>query len=556
MLRVSTGIGLAVFGFLAAEASLLTALREELERNAAALRKQVQPAYFVAYQVTDLQTVTVEAQAGKLRRSLHQRSRWLDVDVRVGSYELDNTRPLQEAFRLGERTYPVQLPLGEDGGAIRHLVWQATMNAYDRAAEEYAKVVAGRSVRVQESDSVPDFSREQPRRDRRLRPHLQVDTAVWARRLRELSALFADHPWIYSHRVSLQANSVQKFLLNTEGTELAWSEQAIFLSISAQTRADDGMELPLYRTYFAFQFEELPSLERIQKDIVRMIELLRRLREAAVLETYSGPAILSGEAAGVFFHEILGHRVEGHRQKDPGSAQMLRDLLGKQILPSFLDVVFDPTQRYRDGIPLAGSYPYDDEGVPGQRVLVVERGILRGFILNRTPVPGFSQSNGHGRRQSGLSSVARQSNLLVLARETVSPGQLRLLLREECRRQGKEFGLLFDVVEGGFTFTARTIPNAFNVMPLVVYKVYADERPDELVRGIDLIGTPLMTFAHIVAAGSDVGIFNGICGAESGSVPVSSSSPSLLVSRIEVQKKAKSDERPPILPPPSVQPAL
>jgi predicted Zn-dependent protease len=295
-------------------------------------------------------------------------------------------------------------------------------------------------------------------------------------------------------------------------------------------------------------------MEQVRTDILQLIELLRQLRQAPVLETYAGPAILSGEAAGVFFHEILGHRLEGHRHKDHNSAQMLRDLLGKPILPPFLDVVFDPTQRFRDGVPLAGSYLYDDEGVPGQRVVAVEAGVLRNFLLKRTPIPGFAHSNGHGRRQPGLKPVARQSNLLVFAREHVSPEELRERLRQECRRQGKEFGLFFASVEGGFTFTARTIPNAFNVMPLVVYKVYADGRPDELVRGVDFIGTPLTAFANIVAAGSDVGVFNGLCGAESGNVPVSASSPSLLVSRIEVQKKAKSDERPPILPAPLVEP--
>lgn len=534
---------------------LIGVLRQELERNLAVLRQQPQPVYFLGYQVSDIQTVTLEAQAGKLRRATSGRSRWLDVDVRVGDYQLDNTHPMQEAIGFTERTYPVQLPLSDEPRAIRQLVWQATMNAYDQAAEGYAKVLSGRNVRVREHDTVADFSRETPRRAFQLVPHPVVDTALWGQRLRELSALFAPHPWIYSHRVSLQVSSVQKFLVNSEGTELAWSERSVFLSIAAQTRADDGMELPLYRTFFAFAPEELPPVEQVRRTIEQMIELLRRLRQAPVLETYAGPAILSGEAAGVFFHEILGHRLEGHRQKDPQSAQMLRDLLGKQILPAFLDVIFDPTQRYRSGIPLAGSYAYDDEGVPAQPVVVVERGVLRNFLLNRTPIPGFARSNGHGRRQPGLPVVARQSNLLVVAHQTVPPEQLRELLRQECRRQGKEFGLFFDIVEGGFTFTTRTIPNAFNVMPLVVYKVYADGRPDELVRGIDLIGTPLTTFANIVAAGSDVGVFNGICGAESGNIPVAASSPSLLVSRIEVQKKAKSDEPPPVLPPPLVRPA-
>jgi len=540
-------------GILRAE-DLVGILRQELQRSMALLRQQPQPAYFLAYRVWDIHSTVVEAQGGKLFQALQTRTRLLGVELRVGSYELDNTHPLQDAAGMvGLPISAVELPLQDDPRAIRQLLWQATLAAYERAAEQYSKVLAARSVRISE-DTVADFSREQPQRFRQSFAPAPVDTARWGQIVRRLSARFAPHEWILAHRVSLRVQQVHKTLLTSEGTELSWGERAVFLTVWARTRADDGMELPLYRSYFAHHPDELPSATAIESDIARMIELLQRLRRAPVLETYTGPAILSGEAAAVFFHEILGHRVEGERQKDPRSAQMLRDLLGQRILPEFLDVVFDPLRRELNGVPLAGHYRYDDEGIPARPVTVVERGVLQQFLTSRTPIPGASTSNGHGRAQPGLQPTARQSNLIVIARQAVPPEVLREQLRQECRRQGKEFGLLFESVEGGFTFTARTIPNAFNVLPLLVYKVYADGRPDELVRGVDLIGTPLTAFANIVAAGTDVGVFNGMCGAESGNVPVSASSPSLLIARIEVQKKAKSDERPPLLPPPSVQP--
>jgi predicted Zn-dependent protease len=184
--------------------------------------------------------------------------------------------------------------------------------------------------------------------------------------------------------------------------------------------------------------------------------------------------------------------------------------------------------------------------------VAVDDGVFKGFLMSRSPIDSFPVSNGHGRRQAGYRPVARQSNLIVTASATVSYDSLRALLRQQCLAQGKEFGLLFDDIQGGFTFTGRTVPNAFNVQPLVVYKVFADGRPDELVRGVDLIGTPLTTFNNIVAAANDVGIFNGVCGAESGGVPVSASSPSILVSSIEVQKKQKSQAKPPLLTDPTI----
>jgi predicted Zn-dependent protease len=275
------------------------------------------------------------------------------------------------------------------------------------------------------------------------------------------------------------------------------------------------------------------------------------LREAPVVDPSSGPAILSGRAAGVFFHEIFGHRIEGHRQKNANDAQTFAKRVGDQILPPFLGVTFDPTLREIGETELNGHYLYDDEGVEGRPVVVVEDGILKTFLMSRSPLPTVSRSNGHGRAQFGFSPVSRQSNLLVRASETMPYDQLVERLKEEARRQGKPFGLLFENIEGGFTFTGRNTPNAFNVLPNVVYRIYTDDRPPELVRGVDLIGTPLTAFGKIVAAGDELGIFNGMCGAESGSVPVSASSPALLISEVEVQKKAKSQEVLPILPAPA-----
>jgi predicted Zn-dependent protease len=218
------------------------------------------------------------------------------------------------------------------------------------------------------------------------------------------------------------------------------------------------------------------------------------------------------------------------------------------VLPSFLSVVFDPTLRKLGNVELMGHYLYDDEGVKARRVTVVDKGILKTFLVDRAPVKGFARSNGHGRAEAGFVPVSRQSNLAVESSRSVSTEKLLDMLRDEARKQAKPFGLLFDNIEGGFTNTGRGSANAFNVLPNVVFKVYTDaSRPPELVRGVDLIGTPLAAFAKIVATGDKVDVFNGVCGAESGGVPVSASSPSLLVSEVEVQKKAQSQEPLPIL---------
>ena len=212
---------------------------------------------------------------------------------------------------------------------------------------------------------------------------------------------------------------------------------------------------------------------------------------------------------------------------------------------------FDPTRRKVGTIDLNGWYTFDDEGMAARRVAAVENGVLKTFLMSRSPIKGFDHSNGHGRRQPGLEIVSRQSNLLVESSRTVPEARLREMLIDEIKRQNKPYGLYFREVTGGFTTTSRAGLQAFKVLPLVVFKVYADGRPDELVRGADIVGTPLASFAKILATSDRSEVFNGYCGAESGSVPVSAVSPAILLSEIEIEKRDKSQDRPPLMPPPT-----
>jgi predicted Zn-dependent protease len=442
--------------------------------------------------------------------------------------------------------------MGNDERALRSVIWSSTDKAYRSAAERYGKVLTNLQVKVREEDSSADLSREKAHVSVSTAEPLAFDTAMIRDRVRALSAMCAGKEHILTGRVTFQADRLVKYIVNSEGTLIEQSEPIVKMFIIIKSKAEDGMSLPLYESYSAYSVDRLPSREEMEADVRRLLSLCLALRTAPLLETYTGPAILSGRSAGVFFHEIFGHRVEGHRQKDVNSSQTFKPFLGKRILPPFINVVFDPTKRTLAGKDIVGAYAYDDEGMPGQRVVAVDSGIFTNFLMSRAPIENFPSSNGHGRRQAGFKTVSRQSNLIVEATTRVPYDTLRAMLRRECVRQGKEFGLLFEDIQGGFTFTGRTVPNAFNVQPLVVYKIFADGRADELVRGVDLIGTPLTTFNNIVAAADDIGIFNGVCGAESGGVPVSASSPSLLVSTIEVQKKQKSQAKPPLLPDPTI----
>jgi predicted Zn-dependent protease len=323
--------------------------------------------------------------------------------------------------------------------------------------------------------------------------------------------------------------------------------------MEAQTRAEDGMDLLRVETFQAPSARGLPDEKELTAKAEKMATDLDALRKAPVAEPYAGPALLSGRAAAVFFHEVLGHRLEGHRQRDEDEGQTFTKKVGLEVLPKFLSIVDDPTKTEMAGMKLAGTYEFDNEGVPAQRVELITNGVLKNFLTSRMPIKGFVHSNGHGRDQPGLMPTGRQGNLIVTSSQAVPENEMRQKLIDEVKKQGKPFGLYFDDIQGGFTLTTRSLPQAFQVLPVIVYKVYADGRPDELVRGVDIVGTPLAALTRIITTGDQEHVFNGVCGAESGSVPVSAVAPAMLFSEMEVQKRAHEHDRPPILPPPGFE---
>jgi predicted Zn-dependent protease len=330
----------------------------------------------------------------------------------------------------------------------------------------------------------------------------------------------------------------------------------IRMMVQAETQAPDGMRLMRVETFLAPTAEKLPSLQQLSAKIEKMAKDLADLKQAKLAEPYSGPALLSGRAAAVFFHEVLGHRLEGQRQRGDEEGQTFAKKIGQPVLPPFLSVVDDPTLEQLNGEDLAGWYPTDEEGEPAQKVTLIKDGVLKNFLMSRMPVHGFDSSNGHGRAQPGYLPVGRQGNLIVDSSRRLPEGELRQKFIDEIKKQGKPYGLYFEDIEGGFTLTTRQLPQAFQVLPVMVWRVYPDGRPDELVRGVDIVGTPLAALGHIAETGDKQYVFNGICGAESGSVPVSAAAPAMLFSEIEVQRKDQSHDLPPILPAPPLPGAV
>jgi predicted Zn-dependent protease len=544
------GLLLVQTGLLAAPPNtLLDTLASELDRNFKILKEKVDPpAYFISYEITDTDTHSIAATLGDITSCDNNRGRYLDVSLRAGSPKLDNYHLIGGG---GQRyTSGASVPIEGGMGALRQIAWIETDHSYRNAAESLIRIKTSKQVRVAAQDKSDDFSAAPVAVHIEPVEHPKFASAEWTDRMREVSRVFRDHPKILSSSVSVQVQSDERFFVNTEGTRIDHGRDFARVIISASTRAEDGMNLGNLVIFDAVDAKRLPSEADMKTAAEKLAKEVESLLKAPVAEPYVGPAIFSGRASGVFFHEIFGHRIEGHRQKNEAEGQTFTKSVGEQVLPKFISVLFDPTVKQIGGIDLNGFYAYDDEGVAAQTVTAVDKGVLKSFLMSRTPIDGFNASNGHGRKQPGLEVVSRQSNLIVKSENSVPDAKLREMLIAEVKRQNKPYGLYFQDITSGYTTTQRAGMQAFKVIPVIVYRVYPDGRPDELIRGADMVGTPLASFSKILATSDKTEVFNGYCGAESGYVPVSAVSPAVLVSEIEIEKMEKSQDRPPILPPP------
>ena len=554
-------IVLAACGFLAvaraAQAptpAVLVAMKEELDRSMAAMSKGDPDAYFISSTVADRQYSEVSGSNGALLTSTETRARWLEVQTRVGTYQLDDTHKL--ADRQPSWTSPgTSVVIDDDIPVLRREIWRESNRQYRAATEALIKVKTSQQVQVQTAEgNAPDFSREKPHVSIGPRVEIKVDRKPWEEKVRQYTTAFSKSPEVLNSIATFTALGMNQYQVNTEGTQLAFGQVHYRLELYVQSKAPDGMDINRYANFDWLNPKDAPDDKVVFARIQTMIAETEALDKAPLVDPYAGPALLTGRAAAVFFHEVFGHRAEGFRQKDINEGQTFTSKIGEQILPDFISIKDDPTQAALDKQMLLGNYAFDDEGVPAENVQLVDHGVLKTFLMSRSPLVSIPNSNGHGRRQLGFVPVARQGNLIVSSSKAVTNDQLREQLIAMVKAQGKPFGLLIDDIAGGFTFTGRQQPQAFQVLPLVVYKVYADGRPDQLVRGVDIVGTPLVSLTKIVATGDTPDIFNGYCGAESGSVPVAAVAPAILISEMEVQKKETSTDKPPILPPPGHDP--
>ena len=551
---------MAVSPTLFAQDKMLEMLREELKRQMDVLQKGDYPPYYMNYRVVDNHSGTLRANMGALTNQSSIKQIIFVPQIRIGSPDFDNFHETQNGSLTnmfqGPPTILIPDDLKDGVEAFREIIREEVNSRYKYAVTsiERAKAKAAAGSASGQTDKSPDFTPAKAEKyfEKALTPkQANFDEEKWNEKVKKFSAIFTENKDVINGSVSITFRIWRKYFVSSEGAEIVENRTYSLISISGETMADDGMSLPLNKSYFAYFPNEFPSDEQIERDIRELSAKLSALKTAPLVQPFTGPALLSGSASGVFFHEIFGHRVEGQKMKSENDGQTFKNMVGDYVLPKEISVYCDPTMKYYKGTEaLNGFYVFDEQGVRGERVEVVKEGVLQNFLMTRTALEGHLRSNGHARAEFIYDPTSRQSNLIVEATHPKSEQELRTLLITEAKKQSKEYGYYIKSVTGGFTQTGRATTNSFNVTPLEVYRIYVDGRPDELVRGVDMIGTPLSMFSNIEYAGDNFEIFTGTCGASSGNVPVTCISPMIFVNKVELQRKAKPTATPALLPRP------
>ena len=511
----------------AAQASddvVLGAMRAELDRSKARLKMdQVAAPYYIEYRIFDLDQYSAEAAFGALRFDVRSRFRFVRVVVRIGDYKQDSY------FGQGQGTLDV-MPLDNDMLALRHQLWLATDRAYKSAAESLtAKQAQLKQLTVDQP--ADDFAHADPVQSIGPLATLEFDPEPWKRMLQDASSLYKEDPAIESVESRLSFQVVNRYLINSEGTVVRSGQSLYEMAIAASTQAADGMSLARDNAFVVASVKELPSAADFVARAKKLASSLKDLREAPVTEEeYRGPVLFSADAATSVFADLVGENVLGHKPelgKNSRTTGAFAASYKTRVLPDFISVVDDPTISSYGGQALLGHYAIDDEGVPAQRVSLIEKGTLVNYVIGREPIRDFPTSNGHGRARVPTNPAGPSlGNVIVTSAQPLSKEDLKKKLIDLCQQRDLPYGYYVD------TFGPA-------LSPRLLYKVWVKDGHEELVRGGAFGDLDIRALrSDLIAAGDAPYVDNHLL-----NIPHSIVAPSILFDELEEIGRASCRER-------------
>ncbi|HEY3740473.1 MAG TPA: metallopeptidase TldD-related protein [Bryobacteraceae bacterium] len=578
-------IGFALFaqtGFIQVTAQpnedvILRAMREEMERSRMLRATGLDMPYFIEYKVEDQESYAVGASLGGILTARMIHLRVPAVQVRVGSYDLDNTNHLYTGVSGGARYDQETWPLDDNLAAFRQNLWLATDRAYKSAVEGFSiKKEILKQTNV--TDPQPDFYRAQPVVKVENGKRSPIDTDVWKPRIARISAVFAGYPEVMTSGAELDALASMSYYMNSEGSQLRYPDTLTTVRIRAATQAPDGMELRDATAHVSFAASKMAPEAELVASAKQVAENLRALVKAPVGEAYSGPVLLEPMASAQLMGYLLGENIRLPRKplaeagrSVPFATSEFDGKLGSRVLPDWFDVVDDPTQTEFRGHTLIGYYRIDNDGVSPKPVSVIEQGILKDYLRSRLPIKGFQESNGHGRLMAGFgANLPVIGNLFIRARQTKKMAELKQQLIATIQQRNKPYGILIRKLDYPSTASYGELQSMITSMvqsggggrpvpyPTLVYKVYPDGR-EELVRGVRLRGVSTRSLRDIMAASEETAFFDFIndsgpfamMGTQGYLAAATVVAPGVLFEELELERAEGETQKVPIAPPPT-----
>ncbi len=557
---------------------VIRAMHDELERDRKITVANLEAPYFIEYVMDEADSYSVSASLGGLVSKRRERFRQPEVHVRVGDYKFDNTNFAGGGFGgFGGSRYDLErFPLENSYPVLRRYLWLETDSAYKSAVEAISRKRAALRNLSQNGD-LNDFAHAEPVHSVHPFHALELDENAWADKVRSLSAVFADYPALKNSSVELEASAGGYVVVNSEGTEVREPENVVYLRARAIAQAADGTTLRDSVSFHALDPMRMPPDAEMRRGVTELAQNVVALAKAPMGDDYNGPVLFEGLAGAQVFAEVLGHNLSLTRRPAGGGGRggnvepsELDGRLGARVLPDSFSVVDDPTQTEWRGRPLFGSYGVDREGVPAKPLQLVQKGVLKGYLLTRQPVKGFEGSNGRARMPGNFgASTAAISNLFVSSSEGVAPADLKKQLIDLIQTRNKPYGILVRKMD--FPSSASTNEELRRLLqgsqgggrpvsiPILAYKVYPDGH-EELVRGLRFRGFNARSLKDILAAGNDSTVFdftdNGapfaLIGASSYFTEACVVAPSILIDDLELHPMEEEQPKLPVVPAPEL----
>lgn len=557
---------------------VLHAMRDEIDRS-----RQLRIVgggddvpYFISYGLTDDESVRISASLGAVIIANRNHYRVPDIQVRVGSYDFDNTGHIYSGYYSGTRL-DGSWPLDDNYDNLRGAFWLATDRAYKAALESMGRKRAALNSANAPAEKLADFSQAEPVKSVLKVVRKRADDAAWTARTTRLSAIFGAYREVLASEVEFQAIDGVSYVMNNEGTTLRFPDEVAIVRATAEGQAPDGMVLHDFAGFQAPEPDKLPAETEMVRGMTALAEDIRALVNAPAGESFSGPTLFEPRAAAQLLVQLLGENFAAPRKPlaEPGRQvnfipSEFESKLGSRVLPDFFDVKDDPSQTEWNGRPLAGHEMFDLEGVPDKPVSLVEKGILKAFVTTRQPVKGFAASNGHARLSGSYGTRgAAVTNLFIRAEQTGSLADLKKKLMDMCKERGKPYGMLVRKLDFPFSagqaearaLMASAGGSARPVSPpLLVYRVYPDGR-EELVRGLRFRGVTARSLRDILAASQETALFDfvnnsfpmAMNGAPGYLAPTAVIAPGVLFDEIEFERPQEQLPKTPLVPPPGMK---